>query len=74
MEYQKLCSRHKECASESPIKLRGKCIRMAHQKDSRTQGRSLKITEHLGGETVQRKAQRDRIVEDFLELCQVHDE
>jgi hypothetical protein len=44
---------------------------MAHEKDSRTQGRNLKITEHLGGETVQRKAQRDRIVEDFVELCLV---
>jgi hypothetical protein len=44
---------------------------MAHQKDSRTQGRNLKITKHLGGETVQRKAQRDRIVEDFVELCEV---
>jgi hypothetical protein len=44
---------------------------MAHQKDSQTQGRNLKITEHLGGETVQRKAQRDRIVEDFVELCLV---
>jgi hypothetical protein len=44
---------------------------MAHQKDSRTQWRNLKITEHLGGEIVQRKAQRDRIVEDFVELCLV---
>jgi hypothetical protein len=44
---------------------------MAHQKDSQTQGRNLKITKHLGGETAQRKAQRDRIVEDFVELCQV---
>jgi hypothetical protein len=44
---------------------------MAHQKDSWTQGRNLKITEHLGGETVQRKAQRDIIVEDFVVLCQV---
>jgi hypothetical protein len=44
---------------------------MAHQNYSRTQGRNLKITKHLGGETVQRKAQRDRIVEDFVELCQV---
>jgi hypothetical protein len=49
----------------------GKRIRMAHQKDSQTQGRNLKITEHLGGETMQRKAQRDRIVEDFVELCLV---
>jgi hypothetical protein len=44
---------------------------MAHQKDSRTQRRNLKITKHLGGETVQRKAQRDRIVEDFVEIFQV---
>jgi hypothetical protein len=44
---------------------------MAHQKDSRTQGRNLKITKHLGGETVQGKAQRDRIVEDFVDLRQV---
>jgi hypothetical protein len=44
---------------------------MSHQKDSRTQGRNLKITEHLGGQTVQRKAERDRIVEDFVELCLV---
>ena len=60
-----------ECAYESRIKFSGKRIRMAHEKDSRTQGRNLKITEHLGGETVQRKAQRDRIVEDFVELCLV---
>jgi hypothetical protein len=71
VEYQKLCIWHKECAPESRIKFRGKSIRMAHQKDSRTQGRNLKITEHLGGEAVQRKAQRDRIVENFVELCQV---
>jgi hypothetical protein len=44
---------------------------MAHQKDSQTQGRNLNITEHLGGDTMQRKAQRDRIVEDFVELCLV---
>jgi hypothetical protein len=60
-----------ECASKSRIKFRGKSIRMAHQKDSRTQGRNLKITKHLGGETVQRKAQRYIIVEDFVELCEV---
>ena len=37
----------------------------------RLKGETSKITKHLGGETVQRKAQRDRIVEDFVELCQV---
>jgi hypothetical protein len=33
---------------------------------------NLKVTEHLGGKTVQRRAQReDRIVEDSVKLCQV---
>jgi hypothetical protein len=33
---------------------------------------NLKVTEHLGGKTVQRRAQReDIIVEDSVKLCQV---
>jgi hypothetical protein len=29
------------------------------------------VIEHLGGDIVQRKEQRDKIFEDFVELCQV---
>jgi hypothetical protein len=40
--------------------------------ESLTQGRSLKVTEYLGGKTVQRKAQRGYIItEDSVKLCQV---
>jgi hypothetical protein len=64
-------SQCKECTSEFYVEFRKECTRRAHQRNHKLKRRSLKVTEHLGGETVQRRHRRDKIVEDFVELCQV---
>jgi hypothetical protein len=42
-----------------------------HQRKSLTQGGALKVVEHLGGKTVQRRAHgRKELFENFVRLCQ----
>jgi hypothetical protein len=44
-----------ECTSEFCVEFRRERARRAAPEESLTQGRSLKVVEHLGGKTVQRK-------------------
>jgi hypothetical protein len=66
----KFCSQRKECAYEPLTEFREGCARRAHQRIYKLM-ETLKVTEHLRGRTVQRRAQReDKIVEDSVKLFQ----
>jgi hypothetical protein len=56
----KLCSQRKECASELFSSQR-EHARRAHQNIHNLK-RSLKVTEHLGGETVQRRHKETKLL------------
>jgi hypothetical protein len=52
------------------VEFRGECARRAHQDRLQTQ-ESLKVTEHLGGKTVQRRhRERHNLLEGFVEALQ----
>jgi hypothetical protein len=50
----------------------GEDVQGGHTRGIINSKEKLKVTKHLGGKTVQRRAQReDKIVEDSVKICQV---
>ena len=59
-----------ECTSEF-CRIQKKTFRESTPEELLDLGRSLKVFEHLGGKTVQKKAQREeKIIDGFVQLCQ----
>jgi hypothetical protein len=59
-----------KCAHLSSVLNSGKDVPGGHTRGIINSKENLKVTEHLGGKTVQRRAQReDKIVEDSVKLC-----
>jgi len=69
-EYWKLCSQRKECASESRIEFRKERARMTHQNVYKLREDSQGCWIPWEDRDCTEYAQRNIIIEDFVELCQ----